>query len=171
MLTDGWICAGGAAIGMITEGWICVPLADAPAEVVDNPLIPLHITQITAGMQIRISLKGGHQMVPKVTKRGNFLVPTDKRRHRRGYEKGVLIGTVTANNPAIGKLSMYVSDDTSKLVYQADVDYTAMGVTQRVVPITTLVETATSPGSVAIGTKLVGGQLLNPRDKLVHIKF
>ena len=66
---------------------------------------------------------------------------------------------------------MYVSDEVSKRVYRADVQYTAMGVTQRVVAITELVETATRPGAIAFGTELVGGQLLNPRVKLVHIKF
>lgn len=133
--------------------------------------VPIHITQISVGMQVRISLKGGHQMVPKKTKNGYFLVPTDKRRTRRGYEKGVLLGTIIANDPSSGKLSMHVSDEVSKRVYRADVAYTAMGIIQRVVAITELVETAAAPGGPALGTKLVGGQLLNPRVKLVHIKF
>ena len=152
---------------MLTDGWICPPTDLA----VENPMIPIHITQIAAGMQIRIALKGGHQMVPKETKNGYVLVPNDKRRTRRGYEKGVLIGSVITNDPENGKLSMHVSDEVSKRVYRADVQYTSMGVAQRVVAITELVETATTPGSVAFGTKLVGGQLLNPRAKLVHIKF
>jgi hypothetical protein len=159
---------------MLTGGWICVPLADIQPPVFDpfaDPLLPIHITQVVPGIQLRIALKGGHQMVPKETKNGYILVPTDKRRNRRGYEKGVLLGTVTVNNPELGRLSMHVSDEVSKRVYKADVQYTAMAITQRVVAITELVETATAPGSVAFGTKLVGGQLLNPRAKLVHIKF
>lgn len=172
MLTDGWICARGS-IGMFTGGWICVPLADTQPPIFDpflDPLLPIHLTQVVPGIQLRISLKGGHQMVPKVTKNGNFLVPNDKRRTRRGYEKGVLLGAVVQNNPTTGQMTLNVSDATSNVVYRTDVQYTSMAVVQRVVQITELVETAATPGSVALGTKLVGGQLLNPRVKLVHVK-
>ena len=155
---------------MLTGGWVCVPLADTPVDVVDNPLVPIHLTQIQPGMYVKISLKGGHQMVPKVTKNGNFLVPNDKRRVRRGYEKGTLLGAVVQNNPETGRMTVNVSDATSDTVYRAEVQYTSMALIKRVVQLTELVETATTPGSVALGTKLVGGQLLNPRVKLVHVK-
>jgi hypothetical protein len=171
MLTDGWICAGGAAIGMITGGWICVPLSDTISPVVTDPLVPLHITQIQPRMQLRVVLKGGHQMVPKVTKNGNILVPTDKRRTRRNYEKGILVGSVVVNQPEAGQLTMNVYDEVSKLTYRADVTYTAISITRRIIQISELVETAINPGTIAFGSKLVGGQLLNPRHKLVNVKF
>jgi len=155
---------------MVTDGWICIPLADVPSVDIEDPSIPLHLSQIQPGMQLRIVLRGGHQMVPRVTKRGNFLVPNDKRRSRRGYEKGVLIGAVTTNNPTSGQLSMTVSDEVTRKSYRADVQYASMAIVQRVVQITELIETATTPGAAALGTKLVGGQLLNPRVKLVRVK-
>jgi hypothetical protein len=136
-----------------------------------NPLLPIHITQVVPGIQIRVSLKGGFHMIPKQTKNGDFLVPGTQRSRRRGYEKSVLIGTVTANNPPSGQLSMTVSDEVYGRVYRADVPYRFMAIAQRVVANTELVESATRPGGVALGTRLAGGRLLNPRAKLVHIKF
>lgn len=156
-------------LALVTRGLevICEP---AYSPTID-PNLPIHITDVFPGMQIRISLKPGTHLEKRVTKNGEFLVPTNVRSSRRGYEKSVLAGTVTANYPNAGQLSMTVTDEVYCKVFKADVPYSFMGIAQRIVPITELVETASSPGSVALGSKLVGGTLMNPRFKLVPIKF
>lgn len=136
-----------------------------------DPNQPIHITDVFPGMQIRIALKPGMHMIQRRTKKGNFLVPSDVRSRRRGYEKSVLVGSVTVNNPAAGELSMVVSETIHGQIYRATVPYNFMGVAQRIIPIKTLVETGSRPTARAKGTKLVGGQLMNPRYKRVPIKF
>ena len=134
MFTDGWICVG-SSIGSFTNGWICYDLEELDVVALPNPLLPLHISALERGMQVRISLRGGYHMTPLKTKRGNFLVLKNKPKSRRGSDKGILLGSLISNSPTEGKLSLHVQDILTKTTYQAEVLYKNMSVIHKVVPI------------------------------------
>lgn len=135
--------------------------------------IPIHISQLAFGDQVRISLGGSYSYVSKITPQGkHLLVSKDKRRVTRGYEITTMVGSIISNRPNIGEMDLNVIVSPQKTVYRATVLYKHISIIQRVVP-STPIESATPshPGSHALGTLLNSGRLLTSMYNLVRVKF
>ncbi len=169
LATKGRICHGSRGVGLATRGVVCI--LGPPAVVVDFT-IPLHITQLKAGDQVRIVISP--LIIYRPTVGRNRIIAPVKGGRLRSADRVVLMGLVSSNDPVNGTISLQVIKAVFGEVLPAVVQYSHIGIIQRVVPNNIgFVETApiSRPGAIAKGTSLIGGQLLNSRDRLVPVKF
>lgn len=114
----------------------------------------IHVRELTAGNQVRVVLKAGHQLEPDPF---GAAAPPLKPRHTRGYSVTTFYGFVLSNDPLNGTMTLDLQRGPNAQHVTGTVPYKGIKVLQLVVskgrPV---VETAPKihPGAKALGTRM-----------------
>jgi len=123
-----------------------------------TPPIVVHITDLKPGDVVRIAMKPGWHLLPKILpNKQKVLEPNDRSRSaRKGGHRTVIVGRVVQNLPQQGYLLVDDNRGQASDVYRATVIYDHILIIQRYIPdLRPEHETApkSHPGTVALGTK------------------